>query len=201
MTVSQAEARRRSRVEERRQDDRQGAARRVDDRGPITERHDQGRRRSISLERGGRRPDLREPDHARMNECRHRRSGHRLPAPGRPPRRSRARRGRRGRREAIGVILGTAPGERPMRPEFGCGIHDYVFDAIDALRVGRHRATTIRDALDRWEPRIDVLDVEVDLSDAETRRAADRHHLRAARDQRRAQPRLPVLRHPGRGAA
>ena len=33
--------------------------------------------------------------------------------------------------EAIAVIVGTAPGERPMRPEFGCGIHDYVFETID----------------------------------------------------------------------
>ena len=35
------------------------------------------------------------------------------------------------------LILGTAPGERPMRPEFGCGIHDLVFDTIDAATVGR----------------------------------------------------------------
>ena len=64
-------------------------------------------------------------------------------------------------REAISVILGTAPGERPMRPEFGCGIHDYVFDSIDAYLVGRLEQE-VRRALDRWEPRIDV--VSVDLS-------------------------------------
>ncbi|MGZ4249016.1 MAG: GPW/gp25 family protein, partial [Solirubrobacteraceae bacterium] len=34
--------------------------------------------------------------------------------------------------QALVVILGTAPGERPMRPEFGCEIHDLVFDTIDA---------------------------------------------------------------------
>ena len=34
--------------------------------------------------------------------------------------------------QAIQLILGTAPGERPMRPEFGCGVHDFVFDSIDA---------------------------------------------------------------------
>ena len=34
-------------------------------------------------------------------------------------------------RQAIRIILGTAPGERVMRPEFGCGIHDYVFSPAD----------------------------------------------------------------------
>jgi phage baseplate assembly protein W len=68
--------------------------------------------------------------------------------------------------EAIAVVIGTARGERPMRPEFGCGIHDYVFEAIDAYTVGRldHE---IRLALQRWEPRIDVLDVGIDTSLAE----------------------------------
>ena len=56
--------------------------------------------------------------------------------------------------EAIAIILATAPGERPMRPEFGCGIHDYVFESVDALRVGRLEYE-IRVALDRWEPRIE----------------------------------------------
>ena len=63
--------------------------------------------------------------------------------------------------EAIRVIIGTAKGERPMRPEFGCGIHDYVFEAIDAYTIGR-LDYEIRVALDRWEPRIDVLDIDFD---------------------------------------
>jgi phage baseplate assembly protein W len=68
--------------------------------------------------------------------------------------------------EAIDVILGTAQGERPMRPEFGCGIHKHVFDTIDAYTLGKIQYE-IREALDRWEPRIDVLDVEPDLSRAD----------------------------------
>jgi uncharacterized protein len=68
--------------------------------------------------------------------------------------------------EAIAVIIGTARGERPMRPEFGCGIHDYVFETIDARAVGRFEHE-VRLALQRWEPRIDVLDVSVDTSFAE----------------------------------
>jgi phage baseplate assembly protein W len=65
--------------------------------------------------------------------------------------------------EAIDVILGTAQGERPMRPEFGCGIHNHIFDTIDAYTLGKIQYE-IREALDRWEPRIDVLDVVPDLS-------------------------------------
>jgi uncharacterized protein len=66
-------------------------------------------------------------------------------------------------REAIQIILGTAPGERPMRPEFGCGIHDQVFESVDAYALGRLEQE-IRIALDRWEPRIDVLGIGFDLS-------------------------------------
>jgi phage baseplate assembly protein W len=64
--------------------------------------------------------------------------------------------------QAIELILGTAPGERPMRPEFGCGVHDFVFDTIDASTVGKMEQA-IRDALDRWEPRVIVQTVEFDL--------------------------------------
>jgi uncharacterized protein len=68
--------------------------------------------------------------------------------------------------QAIQLILGTAPGERPMRPEFGCGVHDFVFDSIDAITVGRMEEA-IRSALDRWEPRIQVQTVDFDLSAAD----------------------------------
>ncbi|RFU18904.1 GPW/gp25 family protein [Geodermatophilus marinus] len=62
--------------------------------------------------------------------------------------------------EAIRLILGTAPGERPMRPEFGCRIHDLVFGPANASTAGEI-AYEVRAALARWEPRIDVLDVAV----------------------------------------
>ncbi len=66
--------------------------------------------------------------------------------------------------EAIRLILATAPGERPMRPEFGCGVHDYVFAPADENTAGRI-AFEVRRALDRWEPRIDVADVVVGFDD------------------------------------
>lgn len=65
--------------------------------------------------------------------------------------------------QAIRVILSTVPGERPMRPEFGCELHSFLFETIDAETVGRID-TAVRVALDRWEPRIDVAGIEVDLS-------------------------------------
>ncbi len=62
--------------------------------------------------------------------------------------------------EAIRIILGTAPGERPMRPEFGCRIHDYVFGPVSSSTAGL-MVYAVRTALERWEPRIDVNDVLV----------------------------------------
>jgi phage baseplate assembly protein W len=49
-----------------------------------------------------------------------------------------------------------------MRPEFGCAVHDYTFEAVDAYALGR-MDYAIREALDRWEPRIEVVDVGFEL--------------------------------------
>ena len=62
--------------------------------------------------------------------------------------------------EAVRLILATAPGERPMRPEFGCGIHEYVFAPIDGGTAGRI-AYEVKESLTRWEPRIRVEEVQV----------------------------------------
>ncbi len=85
--------------------------------------------------------------------------------------------------QAIEIILSTAPGERPMRPEFGCAVHDCVFERIEADTLARIDEA-VRVALDRWEPRI-VLD-EVSF---ETRREGEllvnlRYRLRATNDVR-----------------
>ena len=65
---------------------------------------------------------------------------------------------------AMRLILGTAPGERPMRPEFGCGIHNYVFETADATTAGR-LAWEVKESLARWEPRVDVQDVLVTVDE------------------------------------
>jgi phage baseplate assembly protein W len=62
--------------------------------------------------------------------------------------------------ESIRLVLGTAFGERPMRPEFGCAIHDYVFAPVDSTTAGRI-AHEVRRSLERWELRIDVVAVDV----------------------------------------
>jgi uncharacterized protein len=64
-------------------------------------------------------------------------------------------------RQSMWLILSTAPGERHMRPDFGCGIHDLVFEPNTAALRGRVQVR-VRDALTRWEPRIDVVDVRVE---------------------------------------
>jgi hypothetical protein len=62
--------------------------------------------------------------------------------------------------EAIRVIVSTSPGERPMRPDFGCRIHDFVFAPTDGATAAAISAE-VTSALTRWEHRIDVDDVVV----------------------------------------
>ena len=63
--------------------------------------------------------------------------------------------------QAIGIIVSTSPGERVMRPTFGCRVHELVFapSTDDTLNLARQ---FVEEALAMWEPRIDV--VEVDAS-------------------------------------
>ena len=67
--------------------------------------------------------------------------------------------------ESIFIILSTAPGERPMLPDFGCGIHDLLFAPNDSRTVTLV-VHLVRQALTKFEARIDLLDVHVE-SDAE----------------------------------
>jgi phage baseplate assembly protein W len=89
--------------------------------------------------------------------------------------------------EAIRMILGTAPGERAMRPDFGCRIHELVFApaAGETLGLAKHY---VEEALGWWEPRIDVLDVtaENDASDALRSRllVSVQYQVRATKDER-----------------
>ena len=69
--------------------------------------------------------------------------------------------------QAIRLIIGTARGERPMRPEFGCRIHDHVFSSATAATAGQI-AYDVREALERWEPRIELVDVGVSFEAIQT---------------------------------
>ena len=68
--------------------------------------------------------------------------------------------------QAIILILFTSPGERPMRPEFGCRIHDRVFSPANAATAAA-LANDVRAALEQWEPRIEVGEVQVGLDHQE----------------------------------
>ena len=63
-------------------------------------------------------------------------------------------------RQSIRIIVETSPGERVMRPNFGCGIHDLVFAAMDSQTLQRVRSV-VDEALRRCEARIEVIDVSV----------------------------------------
>ena len=67
---------------------------------------------------------------------------------------------------ALRMIIGTAPGERVMRPEFGCRIWDLLYQPIDANTLGQIETAT-REAIQQWEPRIDLVEVNA-VPDDET---------------------------------
>jgi phage baseplate assembly protein W len=60
--------------------------------------------------------------------------------------------------EAIRMILLTPKGQRVMRPEFGCRIHELAFQPNNSTLMGL-AAYYVREALEMWEPRIDVDEV------------------------------------------
>ena len=69
--------------------------------------------------------------------------------------------------ESIRVILTTSKGERRMRPDFGCRVHELVFAPNNATTWGQ-AAQYVEDALGWWEPRIEVLEVDVGADAADT---------------------------------
>ena len=62
--------------------------------------------------------------------------------------------------QAILIILGTNPGERVMRPDFGAGLNQFVFEPVTRATMSAI-ATQVNEALVDWEPRITVLQVNV----------------------------------------
>lgn len=65
-------------------------------------------------------------------------------------------------RQSIRIILSTNPGERVMRPDFGAGLRDFVFEPVDQS-IAHRLQTRVQESLIDWEPRIDVLKVDVTL--------------------------------------
>jgi len=69
-------------------------------------------------------------------------------------------------KEAIWIILGTAKGERVMRPDFGCGIHDLIFTPLNTATITLVE-NSVREALTIWEPRIELIKVEASSEKSE----------------------------------
>lgn len=86
---------------------------------------------------------------------------------------------------AMRMILGTALGERVMRPEFGCAIWDLLFEPINSTTLGRMQGA-VEDALARWEPRIEVEQVVPVADDAGSSEVKIdiRYRIKATNDRR-----------------
>ena len=63
-------------------------------------------------------------------------------------------------RQAVLIVLLTNPGERVMRPTFGAGLNDFLFEPINPTTMAT-LAQRVEDSLIDWEPRIDVISVAV----------------------------------------
>lgn len=86
---------------------------------------------------------------------------------------------------AIEIVLMTAPGERLMRPQFGCRIWDLLFEPVTANLLGLI-SQAVRDALAQWEPRVVVEDVtpEPDVENPSLVRINISFRVRATNDRR-----------------
>ena len=98
--------------------------------------------------------------------------------------------------EAIRMILLTPKGQRVMRPEFGCQIHDLIFAPNDATTSGL-AAYYVTEALKMWEPRLRVLEVNPrpDPADAARLLIEINYEIKATHDSRSLV--FPFYRIPG----
>lgn len=86
---------------------------------------------------------------------------------------------------SIRVVVATAPGERVMRPQFGCRIWELLFEPVNANTLGL-MAQSVREAVAQWEPRVEVEDVicTPDPRDAAIVRIDLAYRVRATNDRR-----------------
>ncbi len=67
-------------------------------------------------------------------------------------------------RQSVRLILLTEPGERMVWPEFGTRLHQFLFESMDS-RTEEMICREVRQSLRRWEKRIQVTQVETEISD------------------------------------
>ena len=68
-------------------------------------------------------------------------------------------------KESIRIILATAPGERLMRPDFGCGIHDLVFATISRATLGVFESR-VRESIIKFEARVEIVKLDISTKEA-----------------------------------
>lgn len=86
-------------------------------------------------------------------------------------------------RQAVLLLLSTTPGERVMRPDYGCELRRLVFSPNDATTAGL-AVHYVRQALRRWEPRIEVLKLDAAPDPSEPGRLDIRLEYRVKASQR-----------------
>ncbi len=67
--------------------------------------------------------------------------------------------------QAILIILGTRPGERVMRPTFGCRAYELIFEPNTSATISQLREY-VHEALRMWEPRIEVRSINISVDSA-----------------------------------
>ncbi|HJH30279.1 MAG TPA: baseplate protein [Methanosarcinaceae archaeon] len=72
-------------------------------------------------------------------------------------------------KESIMLILGTSIGERVMRPDFGCGLHELTFFTNDTSTAS-FAIFHVEEALKKWEPRIELMKVDANADEQEVNR-------------------------------
>lgn len=96
-------------------------------------------------------------------------------------------------RESICIILGTKPGERLMRPDFGCGLDRYLFEPNDTATL-RLIQEEVKRSLARWEPRITLDDIVVATNPSDARAVDITIYYTLIATQRRERLSLTVAR-------
>jgi len=69
-------------------------------------------------------------------------------------------------KQSLRALLLTTRGERVMRPEFGSGLKAYLFEGIDTTTASLIK-NEVQTTVESFEPRVEILDVEVDNNSRE----------------------------------
>lgn len=95
-------------------------------------------------------------------------------------------------RQALLLLLSTVPGERVMRPEYGCSLHRLVFAPNDATTHGL-AIHYVRQAVERWEPRVEIITLDAAAAAEEPGRMDIVLHYRVRRTLQENQLTYPLM--------